>query len=289
MDEGTIIRGVGGFYYVDTGTEVIECRARGKFRKENLKPYVGDFVELERSGDQGFITRIGDRKNLFPRPPVANVDQFIVVMALADPDPNFTVLDRFLTAAERNGVDVVICFTKADIAGNSIRKRAEDIYTDLYPLLFMDARNPEDIRDLVPYLFEKKSALAGPSGTGKSTILSKLRQDREILTGSVSDKTGRGRHTTRHVELFSLDFGGMVFDTPGFTSFDIPDLEPSELQDLYPDIERYSRGLCRFNGCLHVSEPGCRVQQAVQEGDIHEERYRSYVRELERIREQRKY
>ena len=289
---GTIIRGVGGFYHVDTGSEIVECRARGIFRKNNIKPCVGDDVTFERTEDTeditGVITSIRERKNHFLRPPVSNIDQFIVVCALADPDPNYTVLDRFLIAAEMENVDIVICFTKTDIASDSIIEAAKEVYSDVYPLLFLDARRHEDVQDIIPYLFEKKSALAGPSGAGKSTILNTLRSDAGAKTGAVSEKTGRGRHTTRHVELFRMEFGGMVFDTPGFTSFDIPEIEPADLTELYPDLYRYVES-CRYKGCLHDQEPGCGVREAVEQGDIHPLRYQSYLEQLTQLRNNRKY
>ena len=291
-NKGTIIRGVGGFYQVDTGTELVECRARGIFRKNNVKPCVGDEVIFERTEDTedntGVITGIGERKNHFLRPPVSNIDQFIVVCALADPDPNFIVLDRFLIAAEREAVDIVICFTKIDIAAPHVIEEAREVYSHVYPLIFLDARDHENVKDVIPFLFDKKSALAGPSGAGKSTILNTLRNDSGARTGSVSEKTGRGRHTTRHVELFRMEFGGMVFDTPGFTSFDIPEMETAELAGYYPDLFRYS-DQCRFKGCLHDQEPDCGVRQAVEKGDIHPQRYQSYIEELGLLRKNRKY
>ena len=290
---GTIVRGVGGFYQVDTGSEIVECKARGIFRKRNIKPCVGDEVRFERTEDTeeitGVITVIGERKNHFLRPPVSNIDQFIVVCALADPDPNFIVLDRFLIAAERENVDIVICFTKMDIAEEETVERAKEVYSDVYPLVFLDARNHENVKDMIPFLFDKKSALAGPSGAGKSTILNTLRKDDTgAKTGTVSEKTGRGRHTTRHVELFRMEFGGMVFDTPGFTSFDIPEIEPAELAELYPDLYRYE-GSCRFKGCLHDREPECGVRTAVEQGNIHPFRYKSYIEQLELLKNYRKY
>ena len=289
---GTIIRGIGGFYHVDTGDTIVECRARGLFRKQNIKPCVGDEVIYELTEDTeeltGVITSIMERKNHFLRPPVSNIDQFIVVCALADPDPNYIILDRFLLAAERESVDIVICFTKKDIAEESVIERVKEIYHDVYPLIFLDARDHENVKDMIPYLFDKKSALAGPSGAGKSTILNTLRKDSGAKTGAVSEKTGRGRHTTRHVELFRMDFGGMVFDTPGFTSFDIPDIQTENLAELYPDLYRYADN-CRFKGCLHDREPECSVSTAVERGLIHPLRYKSYLEQLQLLKNSKKY
>ncbi len=299
MLTGTIIKGVGGFYYVSAGGEdsgeegnaplILECRARGLFRKDGLKPSIGDYVDVEAdfSDNTGVITAIHPRKNLFLRPPVSNVDQFIVVMALADPKPNIAVLDRFLVSAEQSGVDAVICFTKKDLSDEKSMDRLREIYSRVYPLLFIDARSEDCTKDISPYLYGRKSVLAGPSGVGKSTILKAFRSDLDIATGDISKKLGRGRHTTRHVELFSLNFGGMLFDTPGFTSFDTPDISAPELAPLFPDIYRYA-GKCRYKGCLHVSEPGCGVREALEEGGIHESRYGSYLAQLEDIRERDK-
>lgn len=292
IKQGTIIKGIGGFYYVDTGEEIVECKARGLFRKENMKPCVGDEVDISigLSSDDVVISRIKERKNHFLRPPVSNVDQFVVVTALVDPEPNQRILDRFIVCAEAKNVDVVLCFTKKDAAGFKAVKQMADTYKGVYPYVFVDGRDPSSVSDLIPYLKDRKSALAGPSGAGKSTILRTLRgNDEKILTGSVSEKTGRGKHTTRHVEVFSLEFGGMVFDTPGFTSFDIfSEIGEDELQEYYPEIAAYRSG-CRFKGCYHLSEPGCAVRKAVSEKKIHPARYGSYVTEMELLKQKRKY
>lgn len=297
IETGTIIKGIAGFYYVDTGEKVYECKARGVFKNEKLKPAVGDEANIEiadTDADTGVIVKIHERRNHFLRPPVANIEQFVVVSALADPKPNFAVIDRFLAAAEMNSVDIVLCFTKSDLVSEKDIEQMKAVYSRCYPVVFLDLTAENGINDLMPYLFGKKSALAGPSGVGKSTILNALRKsqghDGEVETGSISEKTKRGRHTTRHVELFKMDFGGAVFDTPGFSSFDPPDVEEDELEELFPDIAYY-RGQCRFNGCRHVSEPGCAVRKAVEDGDIHEQRYNSYCAQLEQLRERdrRKY
>ncbi|MGN1350948.1 MAG: ribosome small subunit-dependent GTPase A [Anaerovoracaceae bacterium] len=286
---GVIVKGIAGFYYVDTGDCVVECKARGVFKNEKLKLAVGDEadVELSPDGKSGVIVKIHERKNLFQRPPVANVEQFVVVTALADPRPNLAVVDKFLAAAEMNNVDVVLCFTKKDLVSEEMILTMKEIYSSVYPVVFLDLTDQNGVQDLVPYLYEKKSALAGPSGVGKSTILNALRRDSEspaAQTGSISEKTKRGRHTTRHVELFPMDFGGHVFDTPGFTSFDAPEVSEDELQELFPEIARYM-GSCRFNGCRHLNEPDCAVRKAVEEGEIHKKRYESYCAQMEELRE----
>lgn len=286
--DGTIVKGIAGFYYVDTGNAVYECKARGVFKNKSMKPYVGDDVVLDLTdGDTPVISGIRERRNVFDRPPVANVEQFIVVNAFESPAPNFVVIDKFLTMAELKDVDVVMCFNKADLSSEKEAISLKRIYGDIYPVIFADARTEEGIWELIPYLKGKKSALAGPSGVGKSTIMNSLIHDLNAETSTVSEKTKRGRHTTRHVELFHLDFGGMIFDTPGFTSFDAPLADEAELAYLFREFSEYT-DRCRFNGCRHQNEPGCAVKDAVLDGSISESRYKSYLGQLEEIRQREK-
>ena len=286
------MKGIAGFYYVDTGDAVYECKARGSFKNKNKKgaakkPYVGDRVQLDMTDDTPVITGIKERTSCFDRPPVANIEQFIIVSACVSPDPNLAVVDRFITMAEMNDIEVVICFTKADLASEELKERLKNIYENVYPVIFIDARKREDAAVLASYLNGKKTALAGPSGVGKSTVTNSLISDAPAETGEVSEKTRRGRHTTRHVELFRLADGGMLFDTPGFTSFDVPQMEEDRLRYLFREFSELNYN-CKFAGCMHQNEPGCAVKAALAAGKISLSRYNSYISQLEEIRERKR-
>ena len=284
--EGRIIRGVGGFYYVETEKGVYQCRARGVFKKKGLTPTVGDEVlmEVTHEGDmEGFVTEIKPRKNVFVRPPISNVDTIVVVVAAKDPDPNGYLIDKFLVTAEMSDVDIVLCVNKSDLLNEKTESDFRRIYTGLYPLHFISCETGEGVAELKAELAGKRVALAGPSGVGKSTLLNLLHKEAEAETGGISRKTGRGRHTTRHVEIFPMDEGGYVYDTPGFTSLDPPEMEEEDLASCYPEMRPYL-GECRFDNCRHLKEPDCRVREALSEGKIQEERYRSYCQQIEEIR-----
>lgn len=190
------MKGIAGFYYVDTGNAVYECKARGVFKNKSQKPYVGDEVLLDFAGGLPVISEIGPRRNLFERPPVANVEQFVVVSAFQSPAPNFAVIDKFLTMAELKEVDVVMCFNKMDLADEDAARKLREVYAPVYPVIFSDAKSEKGIEELIPYLKGRRSALAGPSGVGKSTIMNNLIRGLNAQTGTVSEKTKRGRHTT---------------------------------------------------------------------------------------------
>ena len=277
MIQGTIMKGVGGFYYVKAQGRLYECKARGIFKKDGITPAVGDEVELsDLSEDKAVIHKILERKNHFLRPTVANIEQMVLVISMASPDPNVSVLDRFLVMAEREQVDIVICLTKGDLDDPEILERYRAIYEPSYPVVLVNGLTGEGIMNLKPLLAGKKSAFAGPSGVGKSTLLNLIHETLELETGSISRKTNRGKHTTRHVELFEVSDGGMLFDTPGFTSFDILEAEEDELQYLFPEIEALI-GKCKYKSCRHSNEPGCAVKDAVAGGKIPKSRYESYL------------
>lgn len=285
---GKIIKGIGGFYYVKTADQVVQTRGRGIFRKEGITPTVGDQVEytILEDGD-GVIDRILPRKNEFPRPPIANVDAVVIVFAASRPKPNFDLIDKFLVMAESKGVQAILCMNKCDLISD---KKADEIlrrYQGVYPSVRLCATTGEGIEDLRKLTTGRNTAFAGPSGVGKSTITNLLIPDACMDTSDVSHKTNRGRHTTRHVEIFELPEGGSIYDTPGFTSFDISDVEAEELDQYYPDILKYKQQ-CRFDDCRHIREPECAVRHALEEGELEPLRYQSYVRLFEELKDKRR-
>ena len=298
---GRIMKGIAGFYFVKSGETVYRCKARGIFKLQEIKPAVGDQVEFEviEGNDDNLITEILPRKNCFVRPFVANVDCFTVVTAVARPAPVPALVDKLLVMAEQAGTDVVLCINKCDLAANtrksSGRKAHESmqmlqsVYEPVYPVVLLDQNDPEGYEQLRELIRGRTVALAGASGVGKSTILNHLLQDERMQTGSISEKSQRGRHTTRHAELFPLDEEGTaIFDTPGFTSFALTEIEPDMLQHLFPEIEA-SLGGCRFDNCRHAAEPECAVKKAVAEGRIGQARYDSYLALLKELEEEKKY
>lgn len=284
---GIIVKALSGFYYVNIGDKVLECKARGKFKKNKFSPLVGDKVNVSLEELTPVITEVFHRDNVFERPPVANIGQFVIISALRDPEPNFFVIDKFLVNAEASDIPVILCFNKTDLVEDAVIENVKRIYGEIYPLVFTQASVSEEIQTLMPYLKDKVSALVGPSGVGKSTLINAIRQEHSAITGSISEKNRRGRNTTRHVEIFAIDGGGMLFDTPGFTSFDVPDIEEVELSYMFPEFAPYIAD-CRFNGCRHIKEPDCAVRAALDAGVITKERYESYCCQIEEIREHEK-
>ncbi len=287
--KGIIIKGIAGFYYVKTDDQVFQCKARGIFKKDGITPYVGDEVNIvPLDAEDAVIDEIHPRKNSFIRPPIANVDCFVIVTAVAKPDPNPDIIDKFLVMAEKSHTDIIICLNKIDLVNSDKRKAIDDIYKDIYPVVCVCGATGDGIEKLIERMEGRKSALAGPSGAGKSTILNRLQTRYMVETGNISEKTKRGKHTTRHVELFETDTGAYVFDTPGFTSFDVLEAEEDELHFLYPEMSPYI-GNCRYDDCRHIKEPDCSVRDAVSQGKIHESRYQSYINQFKEIQERRKY
>ena len=290
---GKIIKGIAGFYYVDDGTGVlVQCRAKGVFRNRNLKPLVGDNVEfdlLDEKDMEGNVTEILPRKNALVRPAAANVDQALVVFALTHPDPNLNLLDRFLVMMEAQQVPVIICFNKADLAGEKEEERYRFIYeTAGYEGLFVSALANRGLDQVRERLAGKTTVFAGPSGVGKSSLTNRLFPEAAMETGDISQKIKRGRHTTRHSELFSLGNGTYLMDTPGFSSMYIEDMEADELKNYFPEFSPWEDG-CRFLGCVHMGEKVCGVKEAVAEGKIGKSRYENYRLMYQELKDKRRY
>ena len=284
MQKGIIIRGIGGFYYVLSDGNVYECKARGVFRKEKITPMVGDNVCIEVKNGKGSITEIMPRKNSLVRPPVANIDTLCLVIAAAAPEPNLRLIDKMLVYAEKSSINAVICINKTDLGS---RDDIVEIYEKAgYPVICVSAGTKTNMEALHKIMDGKVTAFAGLSGVGKSSLLNIL-TDAGMETGNLSQKIERGKHTTRHVELIKAN-NGFVFDTPGFSSLEVPDMSEDELETCFPDISRFSDG-SKFRGCSHIKDSGCAVRQAVADGKIALSRYESYSEMRENLRKRKIY
>lgn len=290
--QGRIIKGIAGFYYVAVESELYECKAKGIFRKEKMKPLVGDFVEIEiLDGEKklGNIVDILPRKNTLIRPAVANIDQALVIFAAKEPNPNLSLLDRFLVTMERQEIPVLICINKEDLALPEEVEEIKTIYQGCgYPVIITSANKEKGIEELRTVLNGKTTAVAGPSGVGKSSLTNLLAPDVCMETGEISKKLGRGRHTTRHSQLIELWQETYLMDTPGFTSFYVENMEKQELRYYFPEFQDYE-GNCRFQGCTHTHEPGCMVKEALEHGKISYKRYENYLEMYRELEEKRRY
>ena len=291
--QGKIIKGIAGFYYVNVVEfGVYECKAKGIFRKEKQKPLVGDNVEIEVLDEEtmtGNITALLPRKNELIRPAVANVDQALVVFAVTRPSPHFNLLDRFLVMMERQDIPVVLCFNKEDIAEDEQVEKLRSVYEGCgYPCVFTSALEERNIEKIKELLKGKTTVIAGPSGVGKSSLINILNPDAKMETGDISSKIERGKHTTRHSELFTIAQDSYIMGTPGFSSLYVNDFEKEELKYYFPEFDPYE-GTCRFLGCDHVHEPDCAVKAAVEAGEIHEIRYKDYLEMYEELKSKRRY
>ena len=278
---GKIIKGIAGFYYVyvvDSG--IYECKAKGAFRKEKVKPLVGDDVIIDIISEDektGNVVELLPRKSELIRPAVANVDQALLIFATKNPEPNLNLLDRFLCMMEEQELPITICFNKDDLADDGFEEEMRNTYEPAgYKVIFCSAKKNIGIDQLKSFLQKKTTTVAGPSGVGKSSIVNILTEGQTMETGEVSEKIGRGKHTTRHSQLLYLGNDTFIMDTPGFSSLFVPKLDPVDLYTLFPEFTKPAME-CKFTGCAHVKEPDCGVKKAVEEGRISSSRYENYL------------
>ena len=286
MSRGRIEKALSGFYYVNTGGETLQCRARGKFRREGLSPLVGDWVQVRELGNgEGFVEAVEERRNQFARPAAANIDQLVILASAAIPVTEPYLIDRIASIAALKGCQVLLCLNKCDLDS------ADELY-DIYsrsaiPVLRISAVTGQGLDALHDAIRGKLNAFTGNSGVGKSSVLNALLPSLDLPVGEVSKALGRGRHTTRHVELFALGEDTYIIDTPGFSSFDTAEMDlalKQHLPETFPEFAPYVDD-CRFTGCTHTREKGCRVLQAVKDGLIPVSRHRSYVRLFDELKD----
>ena len=291
--KGKIVKGISGFYYVHVAeTGIYECKAKGIFRNQKIKPLVGDDVEivvLDEEKRIGNVEKILPRTRELIRPAVAHIDMALVIFAAAKPDPNCNLLDRFLCMVEYQKVPVTICFNKCDLVTEEQREVLRKIYELAgYELLFTSAKTQENVEKLKSVLQGKMTAVAGPSGVGKSSLINDLQDAVQMQTGGISDKIERGKHTTRHSQIIPIAENTYIMDTPGFSSMDLPGFSKEDLWTCYPEFVRFEPG-CRFIGCSHIGEPDCGVKTALAEGKISQVRYGNYVQLYQEMKNMRKY
>ena len=291
--QGKIIKGIAGFYYIyaEDGN-IYECKAKGIFRKDNFKPLVGDNVEitvLNEEEKEGSVTSILPRRNSLIRPAVANVDQAFLIFAMENPKPNFLLLDRFLIMMEQQEIPAVICFNKKDVGEKEEMEKLYEIYTGCgYRVVLSSTYEGEGMDEIHEILKGKTTVVAGPSGVGKSSITNCMQGEVQMETGEISKKLKRGKHTTRHSQVIPVEKNTFLVDTPGFSSLYLTDMKVEELRDYFPEFVMYEPQ-CRFQGCMHIHEPGCAVKKALSEGKISQQRYDNYLALYEELKEKRRY
>lgn len=290
---GRIVKAIAGFYYVHIPEDgIYECRAKGTFRKEKISPLVGDIVDIEVTHAQdkeGNVIAIHERSCALDRPPVANVDQAMIIFAATSPEPNLNLLDRFLAMMEAHEIPVVIGINKIDLVTEAEVQRLQEVYEPTgYPMIFYSVKEEHGLDALREVLKGKLTTVAGPSGVGKSSLINKLQKEVEMEVGELSAKIERGKQTTRHTQLITIDEQTYICDTPGFSTLYVPEVEAEELGDLFPEF-REPATQCKFRGCAHMAEPGCMVKQAVEEGTIHRSRYENYRLFYEERKQAKKY
>ena len=278
LETGRIYKGIGGFYYVKTERGILECRARGRFRREGITPMIGDMVNVEQHDDGlSYVVEILPRSSSFDRPPVANLDTLVIVASAAPPVTPLLLVDRMTVVARRKEVTPVVVFNKNDVV--RAEESAEIYRKSGIETHLLSAETGEGVEELLKALSGRFCAFAGVSGVGKSSLINRILPSARAETGSINERIGRGRHTTRHVELFDLE-GAIVADTPGFSSFDDGEevrIPPEELENCFDEFEPFL-GKCRFHGCSHGTDRGCAVREAVEEGEIPRSRYESYLK-----------
>ncbi|MBQ9983132.1 MAG: ribosome small subunit-dependent GTPase A [Lachnospiraceae bacterium] len=290
--QGKIIKGIAGFYYIYVDGDVYECKAKGVFRNQKVKPLVGDDVTitvLDEEKKIGNIDNVLPRRSQLIRPAVANVDQALVVFASASPEPNWNLLDRFLIMMEKQQVPVSICFNKTDLVDEQTLLNYENIYDNSgYSIIKASTYEEHGMDAILEMLSRKTTALAGPSGVGKSSIMNMLNPDANMDVGGISHKIERGKHTTRHSEIIPVGDDTYLVDTPGFSSIYFYEMEPEELKQYYREFEAYEP-YCRFGGCNHIGETSCGIKQAVEDGNISKSRYENYRSFFEELKDKRRY
>lgn len=273
---GRVIKGIGGFYYVSDGNTSIMGKARGNLKRNKDLIYVGDIVDYDIDANhECIINKVVTRNNFLTRPPVSNLEMLVVVYAAANPDVNFPVIDKLIAACEQKNIEVVICINKTDLVDSETLDSYINIYKDIYPTIAVNGNTGNGIELLKNEINGKNVALAGPSGVGKSTITNWIAGDKSAETGDISDKTQRGKHTTRHVEIFELNDGTNLYDTPGFTSLDLQESDEYIIKELFPEFRVLSCD-CKYADCLHINEPECAVKQAIGK-TVSQSRYDSYL------------
>jgi ribosome biogenesis GTPase len=290
MLKGRIIKALSGFYYVLSEGTVTQCRGRGVFRKQKISPLVGDYVTFQAENElEGYILDIEERKNELVRPPIANVDQAVLVFSAIEPEFSPLLLDRFLVLVEANFIKPLICISKMDLVTAEKRPVIEQYARDYrnigYDVLLTSTITENGAEDLLPYLDDCVTVVAGQSGVGKSSLLNALKPELELKTNDISASLGRGKHTTRHVELIAVG-EGLVADTPGFSSLEFMNVELEDLSSCFPEMARLSEN-CKFRGCLHLSEPKCAVKEALEDGRISPYRYDHYTSFIEEIKQRK--
>lgn len=280
MPEGIITKGIGGFYYVKTNDAVYECRAKGSFRNEDIVPMPGDKVKislLEDEESKGFIEEIAERKNEMIRPMVSNIEQFCIVISCTNPEPDLLLVDKLLIACGIRGIEPVLILNKSDLVEKEKIEKIKEQYRNTgIRFIQTSALLKNTLPKVDEMLAGKITAFGGQSGVGKSTILNIIMGKEIMTTGVISRRTGRGKHTTRHAELFCIENNGYVLDTPGFSNYKLDDVPFERIWEYYPEMNLYG-DQCKFTGCIHVKEPHCMIKEEIKEGKINKERYERYV------------